>query len=126
MTADLERPVQGLPSQPWRTRIVPPTDGLRSGGWLVTLDDLVIGDCGAHGDPSPGGDVEIGYGLAEPYRGRGYGTELVTALSDWLLAQPGVKRPGQVRGALRAKPSSTPSSRSTRTSAKPSPARCAA
>jgi RimJ/RimL family protein N-acetyltransferase len=68
-------------------------DGLRmGGGWLVTLDGVVIGDCGTHGDRSDDGEVEIGYGLAEPYRGRGYGTELVTALSDWLLAQPGVER----------------------------------
>jgi RimJ/RimL family protein N-acetyltransferase len=68
-------------------------DGLRmGGGWLVTFDGVVIGDCGTHGAPSDDGEVEIGYGLAEPYRGRGYGTELVTALSDWLLAQPGVER----------------------------------
>ena len=33
----------------------------------------------------------IGYGLAAPYRGHGYGTELVRALSRWLLRQPGVR-----------------------------------
>jgi RimJ/RimL family protein N-acetyltransferase len=74
-------------------------DGLRvaltrahSPGWLVTVDGLVIGDCGTHGDPDEQGEVELGFGLATPYRGRGYGTEVAMALSRWLLAQPGVAR----------------------------------
>jgi RimJ/RimL family protein N-acetyltransferase len=54
--------------------------------WLVLLDGVVIGDCGRFGED------EIGYGLAAPYRGRGYGGELVVALSRWVLAQPGVRR----------------------------------
>ncbi len=74
-------------------------DGLRialtrghAPGWLITLDGLVIGDCGTHGDPDQQGDVELGFGLAAPYRGRGYGTEVALSLSRWLLAQPGVRR----------------------------------
>ena len=58
--------------------------------WLVTLSDLVIGECGTHGPPDPAGVVEIGYGLAAPYRGRGYGRQMVRALARWLLGQPGV------------------------------------
>ena len=66
-------------------------DGLRlAPGWLVEADGVVIGDCGTHGPPDADGRVEIGYGLAAPYRGRGYGTELVTALAQWLLRQEGV------------------------------------
>src|SRR5262245_35540227 len=61
-------------------------------GWFVTLDDVVIGDCGIHGEPDERGEIEIGYGLAEPCRGRGYGTEVAVALSRWLLAQDGVRR----------------------------------
>ncbi|HKS99472.1 MAG TPA: GNAT family N-acetyltransferase [Rugosimonospora sp.] len=72
-------------------------DGLRgvtggSLGWLVTLDGAVIGDCGTLGGVRPSGDIEIGYGLAAPYRGQGYGTELVRALAGWLRARPGVRR----------------------------------
>ena len=74
-------------------------DGLRialnrghAPGWLITLDGLVIGDCGTHGDPDQLGDVELGFGLAAPYRGRGYGNEVALGLSRWLLAQPGVRR----------------------------------
>ncbi len=59
-------------------------------GWMVTLDETVIGDCGTHGGADAGGVIEIGYGLAEPFRGRTYGTELVGAISGWLLAQPGI------------------------------------
>jgi [ribosomal protein S5]-alanine N-acetyltransferase len=57
--------------------------------WLVGLDGVVIGDCGTLG-PAQNGAVEIGFGLAEERRGRGYGTELVVALSDWLLVQAGI------------------------------------
>jgi RimJ/RimL family protein N-acetyltransferase len=64
----------------------------RAAAWLVTLDGVVIGDCGTHGEPDASGDVELGYGLAAPYRGRGYGTELVVGLSQWLLGQEGVSR----------------------------------
>lgn len=61
-------------------------------GWLVTLDGAVVGDCGTHGPPDEAGTVEIGYGLAAPCRGRGYGKAVVRALSQWFLAQPGITR----------------------------------
>jgi RimJ/RimL family protein N-acetyltransferase len=61
-------------------------------GWFVTLDGLVIGDCHTHGSADEAGDIEIGYGLAEPYRGRGLGSELVKAFSQWLLRQEGNRR----------------------------------
>jgi RimJ/RimL family protein N-acetyltransferase len=61
-------------------------------GWLVVAGDAVIGDCGTHGSADATGSVEIGYGLAAPYRGRGYGTETVAAITGWLLAQPEVIR----------------------------------
>ena len=61
-------------------------------GWLVTLDGVVIGDAHTHGDADEAGDIEFGYNVAEPYRGRGYGSELVKGLSQWLLTRPEVKR----------------------------------
>jgi RimJ/RimL family protein N-acetyltransferase len=66
--------------------------GSRAVVWLVRLGGLVVGDCGTHGGPSDGGDVEIGYGLAAEHRGRGYANEVVEALSRWLIAQPEVER----------------------------------
>lgn len=66
--------------------------GVELPGWFVTLDGVVIGDAHTHGDVDEAGDIEVGYNLAEPYRGRGYGSELVQGLSHWLLAREGVKR----------------------------------
>jgi len=45
-------------------------------GWLITAEGTVIGECGAHGPIDEAGCVEIGYGLAAPYR-QGYGSEAV-------------------------------------------------
>jgi RimJ/RimL family protein N-acetyltransferase len=66
--------------------------GSRALVWLVTLGSLVIGECGTVGGLSDSGDVEIGYGLAAEHRGRGYGNEVVDALSQWMLAQRQVER----------------------------------
>lgn len=67
---------------------------IRSGhppGWLITAAGVVIGDCGTHGPPDGSGCVEIGYGLAAPYRGQGFGSEAVAAITAWLLGQPDVR-----------------------------------
>ena len=66
-----------------------------SGGslvWLVMLGEVVIGDCGTLGGIDDQGAIEVGYGLAAEHRGRGYGNELVAALSGWLLSQPQVEQ----------------------------------
>jgi RimJ/RimL family protein N-acetyltransferase len=79
----------------------------RALGWLVTLDGLVIGECGTHALADEGGVVEIGYGLGAPYRGRGHGRALVRALSQWFMAQPGI-----VGVLAHTVPDNTPSRRS--------------
>lgn len=73
---------------PWRLSIKRDVEV----NWLVVLDGLAIGDCFTHGGADEAGDIEIGYALAEPYRGRGYGTELVAALSSWLFEHDGIER----------------------------------
>ena len=62
--------------------------------WLVLLrsDGEVIGDLGWKGTPNADGEVEIGYGLAAAYRGRGLATHAVGALLDWFRTQPSVQR----------------------------------
>ena len=68
-------------------------DGLRMVGsgaaeaWLVTLGGEVIGDAGTHGPPDGDGDIEVGFGLGEPHRGRRYAAEFVPALARTLLAR---------------------------------------
>ena len=54
--------------------------------WVITVDGVVIGDCGAFGWPDERGVVAIGYGLAEPFRGSGFATEAVAAMCRWLCA----------------------------------------
>jgi RimJ/RimL family protein N-acetyltransferase len=63
------------------------------GGWFITRaeDGRVIGDCGTKGWVDDEGRVEIGYGLAAPFRQQGYGTEAVRAMVDWLRAQSDVR-----------------------------------
>ena len=56
------------------------------------LGAVVIIDLGTHGPVDEAGRVEIGYGLAAPSRGRGYGSEAVAAVTEWLLSQPGVRQ----------------------------------
>jgi RimJ/RimL family protein N-acetyltransferase len=61
-------------------------------GWLITADGVVIGDLGTHAPVDEAGGVEIGYGLAAPSRGQGYGSEAVLAVTEWLLSQPQVRQ----------------------------------
>ncbi len=60
--------------------------------WFVTLQEVVIGECGTLGLTDEAGDIELGYGLAAEHRGVGYGNEVARALSEWLISQPGVRR----------------------------------
>jgi RimJ/RimL family protein N-acetyltransferase len=61
-------------------------------GWFVVLDGVVVGDCGTHGPIDPDGVVEIGYGLAGPFRGRGLAGEAVAAMTEFLLGAAGAGR----------------------------------
>ena len=58
--------------------------------WLVVEGATVVGDIGCHGGPNEEGSVEIGYGFAAPYWGRGLATEAVSALVSMLRQQPEV------------------------------------
>lgn len=63
-----------------------------SEAWLILENGAVVGDAGTHGPADEAGDVEIGYGLAEPVRGRGLAREFVPALAQHLLTRPEVRR----------------------------------
>lgn len=63
------------------------------GVWLI-LDEpgeLLLGDVGFKGPPDEEGRIEVGYGILEPFRSRGFATEAVLALIDWARLQPGVE-----------------------------------
>lgn len=61
--------------------------------WMIVNKNnlLVIGDIGFHGKPNEKGEVEIGYGLSENARGKGFGFEALKAIMDWLNYQDNVK-----------------------------------
>ena len=46
-------------------------------------DRMVIGSAGFKGPPDPAGMVEIAYGIAPGYQGKGYATEAAQALVDY-------------------------------------------
>jgi RimJ/RimL family protein N-acetyltransferase len=52
----------------------------------------VVGSAGFVGPPSEDGGVELGYGIVEQRRNRGYATEAAAALVAWALEQAGVER----------------------------------
>jgi RimJ/RimL family protein N-acetyltransferase len=81
---------EGWPQPGTRNGVAHAIEHGHPAGWLVLQAGRVIGDCGIKGPVDDAGGVEIGYGLASPSWGQGLGTEVVVAISDWLLAQPGV------------------------------------
>ncbi|MBX3053701.1 MAG: GNAT family N-acetyltransferase [Caldilineaceae bacterium] len=60
--------------------------------WAAVLKDenIFVGGIGFKGPPNNAGEVEIGYGIEQPYRNRGLATEMVNGLLGWAFAQPGV------------------------------------
>ncbi len=55
-------------------------------------------------DPDHLGLVEVGYSIDPPYRGKGYMTEALSALCDWILSQRKVY--GVIAGVLDGNPAS--------------------
>ena len=53
-------------------------------------DNVLVGDICFYGKPNEDGEVEIGYGIHEAFRGSGYMTEAVEAMVGWAAEQPGV------------------------------------
>lgn len=60
--------------------------------WTVISkkDRKMVGDICIVGEPNAAGEIEIGYGTYEAFRGRGFMTEAVGALLKWTQTQPNV------------------------------------
>lgn len=69
-------------------------EALGWGVWISVLREeaTAVGDAGFKGRPDRDGTVEIGYGVAPGFRGRGFATEAVRALAGWAFTHPEVKR----------------------------------
>ena len=65
---------------PWRIRVI-----------VERASNSVVGSINLKGLPSAEGDVEIGWGLVESARRKGYATEASAAVLKWIVQQPGVK-----------------------------------
>ena len=60
--------------------------------WSIESGDGIhIGDLCFKG-LGPDGSAEIGYGISEEFRGKGFAAEAVDAAVNWALGQPDVKR----------------------------------
>lgn len=52
----------------------------------------IVADAKFKGEPDETGTVEIGYGTYPTFQGRGYMSEVVGGLVDWVSHQPNVRR----------------------------------
>lgn len=61
--------------------------------WMIERKDSkeIIGDIGFHGMPDENGEVEIGYGLVELERRKGFGFEAARAIMDFAIKHGDVK-----------------------------------
>ena len=61
--------------------------------WLIIIKEemKIIGDIGFKGIPNQFGEVDLGYGILESERRKGYAIEAATTLSNWALSHPDVK-----------------------------------
>ncbi|OPA73821.1 GNAT family N-acetyltransferase [Paenibacillus selenitireducens] len=60
--------------------------------WMIIKKDrmTIIGDTGFKGVPNSKGEIDIGYGLIEQERKKGYGIEAAQSLTDWAFSKPEV------------------------------------
>ncbi len=65
---------------PWRIRVI-----------VERCSNTVVGSVNLKGPPGADGDVEIGWGLIENARRKGYATEAAAAVLTWVVQQPGVR-----------------------------------
>ena len=57
--------------------------------WTLILkeENKMVGDLCFKGEPNEQGEIEIGYGMYEDFRGRGYMREAVGAMMEWAKIQ---------------------------------------
>ncbi|RZL34640.1 MAG: N-acetyltransferase [Pedobacter sp.] len=60
-------------------------------GVILKAESRMVGDVCFVGEPAADGEIEIGYGTYENYRGKGYMTEAVACMIDWAKRQDNVR-----------------------------------
>ena len=71
----------------------PTKDPLYHTMWLIVEKSrsAIIGGICFHGEPDEYGEVEIGYGIDEPFQNRGYMSETITGFTHWIIGNKKVK-----------------------------------
>ncbi len=61
--------------------------------WIIISkqEHAIVGDISFVGKPDQDGEIQIGYGTYEAYRGKGFMTEAVKIIIEWAKVQPSVK-----------------------------------
>lgn len=61
--------------------------------WAIILkkESRMVGDICFVGEPAEDGEIEIGYGTYDDFRGKGYMTEAVACIIEWVKRQDNVK-----------------------------------
>ena len=61
--------------------------------WTIIYrqDNVMVGDLCFKGGPGPKKEIEIGYGTYPEYRGKGFMSEAIIAITRWALSRPDVK-----------------------------------
>ena len=60
--------------------------------WIVLRSTKeVVGSISFHSPPDDEGIIEIGFGISQACRNKGYGTEALLGMWTWVIDQPGVK-----------------------------------
>lgn len=60
--------------------------------WIVLRETKeVVGSISFHAPPDETGMIEIGFGISEPCRNRGFGKEALIGMWTWVIDQPGVR-----------------------------------
>lgn len=61
--------------------------------WLVVEKSrsAIVGGICFHGEPDENGEVEIGYGIDDPFQNQGYMSETIAGFIRWLAENPKVK-----------------------------------
>lgn len=54
-------------------------------------ENQMVGDICFKGKPDTDGEIEIGYGIYDDFRRKGYMTEAIRAIAEWAFGQAGVK-----------------------------------
>ena len=79
---------------PWHLRHLESNEHHRAWRIRVVVEratGLVVGSVNLKGPPDSDGDVEIGWGISESHRRRGYALEAALGVIDWVLRQPCTK-----------------------------------